>query len=107
MYKGTGPVNKETQDDVARGSNPSFFALKKNFEFGRKPPMHVLGINAVSVGTTLRPPELDASKGVISVNYSKDPLDPSWQEDPGTKKYFASWRSTMRTETKPAIEQVW
>jgi hypothetical protein len=25
---------------------------------------------------------------VIRVNYSKDPLDPSWQDDRGTKKYF-------------------
>jgi len=25
---------------------------------------------------------------VISINYSKDPLDPGWQDDPVTKKYF-------------------
>jgi hypothetical protein len=83
------------------------FALKKNFEFGWKPPVHILDINAVSVGTTLQPAGLEASKAVISVNYSEDPLDPSWQDDPGTKKYFASWRSTVRPATKPAIEQVW
>jgi hypothetical protein len=48
------------------------FALKKNFEFGWK-PVHILEINAVSVGATLRPAGLEASRGVISVNYSKDP----------------------------------
>src|SRR3984893_13290398 len=29
MYKGTGPVNKETQDDVARRSNPSGFSRSR------------------------------------------------------------------------------
>src|ERR1700730_1664352 len=81
------------------------FALKKNFEFGWKPPVHILDINAVSVGT-LQPAGLEASKAVISVN-CEDPLDPSWQDDPGTKKYFASWQSAMRTATKPAIGQNW
>jgi hypothetical protein len=86
---------------------PPVFALKKNFRFGGKPPMHILDNNAVSVGTTPQPAGLEASKGVISVNYGNDPLDPSWQDDPGTKKYFAPWRSTMPTATKPAIGQVW
>ena len=41
---------------------PSCFALKKNFEFGWKPPVHILDINAVAVGTTLQPAGLEASK---------------------------------------------
>jgi hypothetical protein len=36
----------------------------------------------------LKPAGLDAAKGVISVNYGKDPLDPNWKDDPGMKKYF-------------------
>jgi hypothetical protein len=88
MYKRTGPVNKETQDDLRAAAILPVFALKKNFEFGWKPPVHILDNNAVSIGTTLQPAGLEASKGVISVNYSKDPLDPSWQDTPGTKKYF-------------------
>jgi hypothetical protein len=36
----------------------------------------------------MQPAGLDASKGVISVNYGKDPLDPTWKDDPGMKKYF-------------------
>jgi hypothetical protein len=99
MYKRTGPVNKETQDDLRAAAILPVFALKKNFEFGWKPPVQILDINAVSVGTTLQPAGLEASKAVISVNYSEDPLDPNWQDDPGTKKYFASWRSTMRPAT--------
>jgi branched-chain amino acid transport system substrate-binding protein len=37
----------------------------------------------------MKPAGLDASKGVISVNYGKDPLDPSWKDDAGMKKYLA------------------
>ena len=50
--------------------------------------MHILDINATSVGAVMKPAGLDASKGVISVNYGKDPLDPTWKDDPGMKKYF-------------------
>ena len=51
--------------------------------------MHILDINATSVGAVMKPAGLEASKGVISVNYGKDPLDPTWKDDAGMKKYFA------------------
>ncbi|MGV7217685.1 ABC transporter substrate-binding protein [Bradyrhizobium sp. UFLA05-112] len=51
-------------------------------------PVHILDINSVSVGAVMKPAGLEASKGVISVNYGKDPLDPTWKDDPGMKKYF-------------------
>jgi branched-chain amino acid transport system substrate-binding protein len=51
-------------------------------------PVHILDINATSVGAVMKPAGLEASKGVISVNYGKDPLDPSWKDDAGMKKYF-------------------
>jgi branched-chain amino acid transport system substrate-binding protein len=70
-------------------STPKFAAqaIKKNFELGWH-PVHIVDINATSVGAVLQPAGLDASKGVISVNYGKDPLDPTWKDDPGLKKYF-------------------
>ena len=43
---------------------------------------------ATSVGAVMKPAGLDAAKGVISVNYGKDPLDPTWKDDAGMKKYF-------------------
>jgi branched-chain amino acid transport system substrate-binding protein len=52
-------------------------------------PVHILDINATSVGAVMKPAGLEASKGVISVNYGKDPLDPTWKDDAGMKKYFA------------------
>src|ERR1700710_380948 len=62
-------------------------AIKKNAELGWT-PVHILDINATSVGAVMKPAGLDASKGVISVNYGKDPLDPTWKDDAGLKKYF-------------------
>jgi hypothetical protein len=88
MYKRTGPVNKETQPMLRAAAILPVFALKKNFEFGWKPAVHILDNNAVSIGTTLQPAGLEASKGVISVNYSNDPLDPSWQDTPRHEEIF-------------------
>jgi len=62
-------------------------AIKKIHELNWK-PVHILDINATSVGAVMKPAGLEASKGVISVGYVKDPLDPSWKDDAGMKKYF-------------------
>jgi ABC-type branched-subunit amino acid transport system substrate-binding protein len=61
--------------------------IKKLAELSWK-PVHILDINATSVGAVMKPAGLEASKGVISVNYGKDPLDPTWKDDAGMKKYF-------------------
>ena len=61
--------------------------IKKLAELNWK-PVHILDINATSVGAVMKPAGLEASKGVISVNYGKDPLDPTWKDDAGMKKYF-------------------
>jgi branched-chain amino acid transport system substrate-binding protein len=76
-------------DVLFSASTPKFAAqtIKKNAELAWK-PVHILDINATSVGAVMQPAGLEASKGVISVNYGKDPLDPSWKDDPGMKKYF-------------------
>jgi ABC-type branched-subunit amino acid transport system substrate-binding protein len=41
-------------------------------------PTHILN----SVGAVTKPAGLETSKGVISVSYSKDPLDPTWKDVP-------------------------
>jgi ABC-type branched-subunit amino acid transport system substrate-binding protein len=62
-------------------------AIKKIAEMGWH-PVQIVDINATSVGAVMKPAGLEAAKGVISVNYGKDPLDPTWKDDPGMKKYF-------------------
>jgi ABC-type branched-subunit amino acid transport system substrate-binding protein len=63
-------------------------AIKKAAELGWK-PVHILDINATPVSQTLVPAGLDNAKGIISVNYGKDPLDPQWDNDEGMKRYKA------------------
>jgi branched-chain amino acid transport system substrate-binding protein len=62
-------------------------AIKKIAELNWH-PVQIVVINSTSVGAVMKPAGLEAAKGVISVNYGKDPLDPTWKDDPGMKKYF-------------------
>jgi branched-chain amino acid transport system substrate-binding protein len=62
-------------------------AIKKIAELGWH-PVQIVDINATSVGAVLTPAGLEASKGLISTNYGKDPSDPQWKDDPGMKRYF-------------------
>ena len=73
-------------------STPKFAAqaIRKIAELGWK-PIHILSIVSSSVGGVLKPAGFDASQGIISVNYGKDPGDPTWDNDPGMKK----WRAFM------------
>jgi ABC-type branched-subunit amino acid transport system substrate-binding protein len=77
-------------DLLFSASTPKFAAqaIKKVADLGWK-PVHIVDINATSVGAVLIPAGLENSKGLISVNYGKDPLDPAWKDDPGMKRYFA------------------
>ena len=63
-------------------------AIKKIAELGWN-PVHIVDINANSVGAVLKPAGLEASKGIVSVGYVKDPSDPSTKDDAGMKRYFA------------------
>ncbi|MFO1169318.1 MAG: ABC transporter substrate-binding protein, partial [Rhodoblastus sp.] len=71
-------------------STPKFAAqsMKKAAELGWK-PVHLLNINATPVASVMIPAGPENSKGTISVNYGKDPLDPQWANDEGMKKYKA------------------
>jgi ABC-type branched-subunit amino acid transport system substrate-binding protein len=63
-------------------------AIRKIAELGWH-PVQILDINATSVGAVMKPAGLEASKGVISVGYVKDPADANWKDDPGTRRYLA------------------
>jgi ABC-type branched-subunit amino acid transport system substrate-binding protein len=73
-------------------STPKFAAqaIRKIAELDWK-PVHILAIVSSSVGGVLKPAGFDASQGIISVNYGKDPGDPTWDNDPGMKR----WRAFM------------
>ncbi|WP_454643789.1 ABC transporter substrate-binding protein [Bradyrhizobium liaoningense] len=76
-------------DVILDASTPKFAAqaIKKMADLGWK-PVHLLNITATSVAGVLQPAGLDNSKDIISVNFAKDPQDPTWRDDPGMKKFF-------------------
>jgi ABC-type branched-subunit amino acid transport system substrate-binding protein len=63
-------------------STPKFAAqaIRKIAELGWK-PIHILSIVSSSVGGVLKPAGLDLSRGIISVNWGKDPGDPTWDNE--------------------------
>jgi branched-chain amino acid transport system substrate-binding protein len=67
-------------------------AIRKAAGVGWK-PIHLLNNVSSSVGATLKPAGLDASTGIISTAFVKDPTDPQWRNDRG----FKDWRAFMQT----------
>jgi branched-chain amino acid transport system substrate-binding protein len=63
-------------------------AIKKAHEIGWN-PVHLLNNVSNSVGSVLKPAGLEASKGILSTQYLKDPTDPTWDNDAGRKEWAA------------------
>ena len=71
-------------------STPKFAAqgIRKSDELQWK-PLHVLTDVSISIGSVMRPAGIEASEGIISASYRKDPSDPQWDNDPGRKNFMA------------------
>jgi len=52
-------------------------------------PLHFLDSLAASLGSTFKPAGLEAAKGIISIQFVKDPSDPRWHDDPGYKEWLS------------------
>ncbi len=52
-------------------------------------PLHIVGASAASLETVLRPAGLDASKGLVTTQFLKQPSDPAWVDDDEVKAYKA------------------
>jgi ABC-type branched-subunit amino acid transport system substrate-binding protein len=65
-------------------------AIRKVGELGWK-PVFFLANTATSVAAVLKPAGLENAKNIISTAYLKDPTDPAWKDDAGTK----TWRAFM------------
>ncbi|HYM04199.1 MAG TPA: ABC transporter substrate-binding protein [Stellaceae bacterium] len=66
-------------------------AIRKAHDIGWK-PLQLLNSVSNSVGSVLTPAGLEASKDILTVEYAKDPTDPSWKDDPAMKDWLA-WMS--------------
>jgi ABC-type branched-subunit amino acid transport system substrate-binding protein len=91
-------------DVLFNGGTPKFAAqaIKKAGELGWT-PLQILNINSISVSEVLKPAGLENSKGLITINYGKDPADPAWKDDPGMKKYFDFMDKYYPTGVKDSV----
>lgn len=64
-------------------------AIKKAAEIGWKPDLHMLNNVSTSIGSVLKPAGIEASTGVITASYLKEPGDPQWDGDQGLKDWNA------------------
>jgi len=71
-------------------------AIRKAHELGWK-PVQFIDNPAASIGVVMRPAGIEASKGIVSAAFVKDPTDPQYKDDPEflawvawMKKYFPS-----------------
>lgn len=62
-------------------------AIRKMSELGWK-PAHFLTNIAASISGVFEPAGIEASKGIISAVWIKDPADPAWADDQGLKDYL-------------------
>jgi len=50
-------------------------------------PLHIIGGSTASIETVLRPAGLEASKGIVTTQFLKQPSDPAWAGDEEMKAY--------------------
>ena len=77
-------------DVFINAASPKFAAqaIKKIGEIGWKPVHYLTNVSA-TVGTVLRPAGLDNSTGLMTTQFSKDPGDSQWDNDPEMVAYKA------------------
>lgn len=63
-------------------------AIKKISEIGWK-PIQFLGNASASTSSTTSAAGIEASRGIVSAVYLKDPADPHWKSDEGIKEFRA------------------
>ncbi|MEQ9639558.1 MAG: ABC transporter substrate-binding protein [Alphaproteobacteria bacterium] len=63
-------------------------AIKKAYEIGWR-PVHVLNDVSSSIASVLKPAGFEASKGIVTGVWGKDPTDPAWKDDPEYKAWLA------------------
>jgi branched-chain amino acid transport system substrate-binding protein len=99
-YETSSPT-VDSQVVQIKGANPDIFvniatpkfaaqAIKKVAEIGWHPVQFLTNVSA-SIGGVMKPAGYEASQGVLSTNYLKDPKDTEWKNDPAMNE----WRAFM------------
>ena len=86
-------------DTLVEQSTPKFAAqsIRKVSEIGWS-PLHVIGSAASSIDGVLKPAGFEASKGVVTTAFLKQPTDPAWANDPEV----AAFKEFMKKYTSDA-----
>jgi len=81
-------------DVVVLITTPKFGAqaVRKTYDLGWKATRYIANVSA-SVGSVMVPAGVDKAKGLITVEYVKDPTDPRWADDPAMKEWYAFMKS--------------
>lgn len=69
--------------------------IRKAYDLGWRPALHIIASVASSVGGTLLPAGLDRSKGVITARWEKHPTDTTTLGDPDVVEYRAFAKKYM------------
>jgi ABC-type branched-subunit amino acid transport system substrate-binding protein len=99
-YETTSPT-VDSQVVQIKGANPDIFvniatpkfaaqAIKKIAELDWHPVQFLTNVSA-SIGGVIHPAGYEASQGILSTQYLKDPKDPGWKNDPA----MVEWRAFM------------
>ncbi|MBR0931865.1 ABC transporter substrate-binding protein [Bradyrhizobium jicamae] len=99
-YETSSPT-VDSQIVQIKGANPDIFiniatpkfaaqAIKKVAELDWHPVQFLTNVSA-SIGGVMKPAGYEASQGVLSTQYLKDPKDPGWKNDPA----MVEWRAFM------------
>lgn len=92
---GDTTINSQVVNAKASGANVLYFAgtqkfgamqIRTRYELGWN-PVHLVCSTSGGVETVLKPAGLDASEGVITTAYAKDPTDPALENDPEVKEF--------------------
>ncbi len=86
-------------DTLVEQSTPKFAAqsIRKVAEIGWA-PLHIVGSSASSIDGVLKPAGFEASKGVVTTAFLKQPTDPAWANDPEV----AAFKEFMKKYTSDA-----
>jgi branched-chain amino acid transport system substrate-binding protein len=97
-YEATDPTDESQVVTLQSSGADVFFnvssakfaaqAIRKAHAIGWT-PLQLLNSVSTSVAAVLKPAGLEASKGIITVRYIKDPTDSAWRDDPGYEDWLA------------------
>ena len=75
-------------------------AIRKAYDIGWK-PLYFVFSGATARAAVLEPAGLEKSRGLMSVQFAKDPTDPRWQDDRATQEWRA-WMARYYADGDPA-----